>query len=169
MITFLLVIIYLSFVALGFPDSLLGGAWALMRFEIGANTEFAGILAFVVSLFTVISSLFASRFLQKYGTGKVTFASVLSTAIGLMGYSISQNPLMLIPCAIFLGLGAGAVDAALSNYVALHLEAKHMSWLHCSWGIGAMTGTYIMAAYFLSEEGMKAEVAAACCSLFYIG
>ena len=147
MVTLLLMIIYISFVALGLPDSLLGGAWPLMHIELGASTEYAGVISFVVSMFTVFSSLFASRFLQQFGTAKVTIVSIFLTVVALMGYSLMPTPWLLIPCAVFLGSGAGAVDAALSNYVALYFEARHMNWLHCCWGVGAMCGTYVMAGF----------------------
>lgn len=122
----LLFLIYLSFIGLGLPDSLLGSAWAVMKGEIGAPTEAAGYLAFLVSLCTVVSSLLASRFLHRFGTGRVTLFSILLTALAVLGYSASRNFWMLLPCAVFLGLGAGAVDTALSNFAALHLKARHM-------------------------------------------
>lgn len=147
----LLFLIYLSFIGLGLPDSLLGSAWAVMKGEIGAPTEAAGYLAFLVSLCTVASSLLASRFLHRFGTGRVTLFSILLTALAVLGYSASRNFWMLLPCAVFLGLGAGAVDASLSNFAALHLKARHMSWLHCCWGIGAMVGPLLMSV-FLQEN-----------------
>lgn len=147
MVGLLIFIVYFSFISLGLPDSLLGTAWPLMHIELVADNEMAGVVAFVVSAFTVISSLFSSRLIQRFGTGKVTLLSVLSTVIGLTGYAVSKQLWLLFPSAVFLGIGAGAVDTALSNYVALYFKAKHMSWLHCFWGIGAMSGTYIMAAF----------------------
>ena len=147
MVRLLIFIVYFSFISLGLPDSLLGSAWPLMHVKLGANNEFAGIVAFTVSVCTVIASLFSSQLIQRLGTGKVTLLSVLSTVIGVTGYSLAGKVCFLIPSAMFLGMGAGAVDTALSNYVALHFAAKHMSWLHCFWGIGAMSGTYIMAGF----------------------
>ncbi len=146
----LIVIVYLSFTALGLPDSLLGSAWPVMHLELGAQAPFAGVVQMTVSSCTVASSLFASFFIQRYGTGKVALVSVCSTAIGLLGYSLTQNFWLLIPCALFLGFGAGAIDASLSNFVALYLPARHMSWLHCCWGVGAMTSSYIMAFFLQS-------------------
>lgn len=148
---FLICIVYLSFTALGLPDSLLGSAWPLMHPELAAPSSFAGVVQMLVSSCTVASSLFSSYFLQRFGTGKVALVSVLSTAMGLLGYSLTQSMWLLLPCAIFLGIGAGAIDASLSNFVALYLPAKHMSWLHCCWGVGAMTSSYIMA-YFLQSS-----------------
>lgn len=145
MATLLLLIIYLAFIGLGLPDALLGSAWSIMKHDIGATTEMAGYISLTVSFCTVLSSLFASRLLHRFGTGKVTLFSILSTTIALLGFSLSNEFLFFILLAIPLGLGAGSVDAALSNYVALHFKAKHMSWLHCFWGIGAMTGPIVMS------------------------
>lgn len=145
MVTLLLIIIYLAFIGLGLPDSLLGSAWPVMKLELNATTEMAGIIPFVVSLCTVASSLLANKLLYKFGTGKVVIGSILSTSLALFCYSIVPNFALLIVGAILLGFGAGAVDAALSNYVALHFKAKHMSWLHCFWGIGATAGPLLMA------------------------
>ena len=143
----LLILIYISFISLGLPDSLLGTAWPVMRNELGLNVSYAGILSMVISGGTIISSLFSERFIRKFGTGKVTLISVFMTAMALLGFSLFPNFLWLILCAIPLGLGAGSVDAALNNFVALHYRAKHMSWLHCFWGIGATTGPVIMSYY----------------------
>ncbi|MBE6935907.1 MAG: MFS transporter [Ruminococcaceae bacterium] len=151
MTVLLLFVIYLAFVGLGLPDSLLGSAWTVMRLEIGADTEVAGMVAFVVSAGTVVSSLCASRFIYRFGTAKVTLVSILLTVIAVTGYSLTTAPWFLFLCAIPLGLGAGAVDAALSNYVALHYEARHMNWLHCCWGIGATAGPLVMS--FCIEHG----------------
>lgn len=152
MVTLLLIIIYLAFIGLGLPDALLGSAWSVMKLDIGARTEMAGYISLVISFCTVISSLFASRLLHRFGTGKVTLFSILSTTIALLGFSLSNDFLFFILLAIPLGLGAGSVDAALSNYVALHFKAKHMSWLHCFWGIGAMSGPIVMS-YSLDNGG----------------
>ncbi|WP_179032515.1 MFS transporter [Paenibacillus kribbensis] len=150
MVTLLLIIIYIAFIGLGLPDALLGSAWSVMKSDIGATTEMAGYIALTVSLCTVISSLFASRLLHKFGTGKVTLFSILSTTLALLGFSFSNHFAFLILLAIPLGFGAGSVDAALSNYMALHFKAKHMNWLHCFWGIGAMTGP-ILISFWLNE------------------
>ncbi|AIQ31408.1 MULTISPECIES: MFS transporter [unclassified Paenibacillus] len=145
MVTLLLIIIYLAFIGLGLPDALLGSAWSIMKLDIGATTEMAGYISLTVSFCTVVSSLFASRLLHRLGTGKVTLFSILLTTISLFGFYFSNEFLFFILLAIPLGLGAGSVDAALSNYVALHFKARHMSWLHCFWGIGAMTGPIVMS------------------------
>lgn len=156
MIILLLIIIYLSFVGLGLPDALLGSAWSIMQVDIGATAEMAGYISLTVSLFTVISSLFASRLLHRFGTGKVTLFSILSTTLALFGFSLSNDLIFLIILGIPLGLGAGSVDAALSNYVALHFKAKHMNWLHCFWGIGAMTGPIIMSMSLNNDNNWRA-------------
>lgn len=135
MVTLLLIIIYLAFIGLGLPDALLGSAWSIMKLDIGATTEMAGYISLTVSFCTVVSSLFASRLLHRFGTGKVTLFSILLTTISLFGFYFSNEFLFFILLAIPLGLGAGSVDAALSNYVALHFKARHMSWLHCFWGL----------------------------------
>lgn len=140
----LLFVIYLAFISLGLPDSLLGAAWPAMYTEFGVPVSYAGILAPLTALCTVISSLLSDRMTKKWGTGKVTAASVAITALSLFGYSASHNFWMLCLWAIPYGLGAGGVDASLNNYVALHYESRHMSWLHCMWGLGASLGPCIM-------------------------
>ncbi|WJM11012.1 MFS transporter [Paenibacillus sp. PK1-4R] len=150
MVTLLLIIIYLAFIGLGLPDALLGSAWSVMKNDIHATTEMAGYISLIISFSTVVSSLSASRLLHRFGTGKVTLFSILSTTIALLGFSFSENFVFLLILAVPLGLGAGSVDAALSNYVALHFKAKHMNWLHCFWGIGAVTGPLVMA-YWLNQ------------------
>ncbi len=144
MVHLLLVIIYLSFISLGLPDSLLGAAWPSMYPQLGVPISYAGAISMIIALGTVISSLQSDRITRKLGTGKVTAISVATTALALFGFSVSRSFLMLCLWAIPYGLGAGSVDASLNNYVALHYESKHMSWLHCMWGIGATVGPYIM-------------------------
>ncbi len=144
MVQLLLVIIYLSFISLGLPDSLLGAAWPSMYPQLGVPVSYAGAISMIIALGTVISSLQSDRITRKLGTGKVTAISVATTALALFGFSVSRSFWMLCLWAIPYGLGAGSVDASLNNYVALHYESKHMSWLHCMWGIGATVGPYIM-------------------------
>ena len=140
----LLAIIYLAFISLGLPDALLGSAWPIMYEEFGVPISYAGIVAIVISAGTIISSLMSDRLTRALGAGKVTAISVAMTAVALMGFSLSGSFWLLCFWAIPYGLGAGSVDASLNNYVALHYESRHMSWLHCMWGVGAMTGPYIM-------------------------
>lgn len=140
----LLAIIYLSFISLGLPDALLGAAWPVMYEPFGVPVSYAGIISMIISVGTVVSSLQSDRLTRRWGTGKVTAASVATTAIALFGFSISDSFWMLCLWAIPYGLGAGSVDASLNNYVALHYASRHMSWLHCMWGVGLSVGPYIM-------------------------
>lgn len=144
MVSLLLAVIYLSFISLGLPDSLLGSAWPVMYAGMHATVSDAGTLAMIISICTIVSSLLSDRMIHAFGTGKVTAVSVLTTAVALFGFSVSTAYWHLMLWCIPYGLGAGAVDAALNNYVSLHFKARHMSWLHCMWGIGASTGPVIM-------------------------
>ncbi len=144
--SFLLAIIYIAFISLGLPDALLGSAWPSMHGALNVPVSYAGIISMIISAGTIISSLFSDKMNSKLGTGKVTAVSVGLTAVSLLGFSVSKSFLMLCVIAFPYGLGAGAVDAALNNYVALHYKARHMSWLHCFWGVGATIGPYIMGA-----------------------
>ncbi len=140
----LLVIIYLAFISLGLPDALLGSAWPIMYQEMAVPVSYAGAISMIIALGTIISSLQSDRLTKALGTGKVTAISVAITAFALFGFSVSHSFIALCLWAIPYGLGAGSVDASLNNYVALHYESKHMSWLHCMWGVGASVGPYIM-------------------------
>lgn len=140
----LLVLIYLSFISLGLPDGLLGAAWPSMYPDLNVPVSYSGIVFMIIAGGTVISSLQSDRMTKRFGTGKVTAVSVAMTAVALLGFSISRSFWMLCLWAIPYGLGAGSVDASLNNYVALHYESKHMSWLHCMWGLGVTAGPYIM-------------------------
>lgn len=144
MVHLLLAIIYLAFISLGLPDALLGAAWPSMYPQFDVPVSYAGIISMIIALGTVVSSLQSDRLTKKLGTGKVTALSVLMTAMALFGFTTSHSFGMLCLWAIPYGLGAGSVDASLNNYVALHYESRHMSWLHCMWGIGASAGPYIM-------------------------
>lgn len=150
--TFLLGIIYLSFISLGLPDALLGSAWPNIYLEFEVPVSYAGIISMIIAVGTVISSLLSDCLTKKYGTGKVTAISVGTTALALFGFSISHNFISLCLWAIPYGLGAGSVDASLNNYVALHFSSKHMSWLHCMWGIGATLGPYIMGLVLTNNK-----------------
>ena len=153
MIQILLAIIYLAFISLGLPDSLLGSAWPMMYTEFRVPLSYAGIISMIIACGTVISSLQSDRLTLKLGTGRVTAFSVALTAVALFGFSVSSSFWMLCLWAIPYGLGAGSVDASLNNYVALHYESRHMSWLHCMWGIGAATGPYIMGYALTGGQG----------------
>lgn len=152
MVHILLVIIYLAFISLGLPDPMLGAAWPLMYEQFGVPVSFAGIISMIISLGTVVSSLQSDRLTKKFGAGVVTAASVAMTAAALFGFSISTSFPMLCLWAIPYGLGAGSVDAALNNYVALHYASRHMSWLHCMWGVGTIIGPYVIG--FALSHGM---------------
>jgi len=141
----LLVVIYIAFICLGLPDSLLGSAWPVLHHDLGIPISYAGFISVTISGGTVVSSLLSDRIIKRFGTGVVTLVSVAMTAAALLGFSVSHNLLALCLCAIPLGIGAGAVDSGLNNYVALHYKAKHMSWLHCFWGIGASLGPIVMS------------------------
>lgn len=146
MVTLLLIIIYIAFISLGLPDSILGAAWPTMQADLSLPMSFAGIISMYISGATIVSSVFSGRLIQKLGTSKLTLISVLVTAFALFGFSIGQNYIWFCIIGIPLGLGAGAVDSALNNFVALHFKARQMSWLHCFWGIGATLGPIIMSA-----------------------
>ena len=144
MVNILLAVIYMAFISLGLPDSLLGAAWPSMYTEFGVPLSYAGVVSMIIAFGTIVSSLQSDRMTRKLGTGMVTAISVAMTAMALFGFSFSHSFIALCLWAIPYGLGAGSVDASLNNYVALHYESRHMSWLHCMWGDGATLGPYIM-------------------------
>ena len=150
MFQLLLPIIYLAFISLGLPDSVLGSAWPTLYPQLGVPVSYMGIVSMLIAAGTIISSLQSDRLTHAFGTGKVTAFSVLTTAVALFGFSISTRFWHLCIWAIPYGLGAGSVDASLNNYVALHYKSRHMSWLHCMWGVGCSTGPMIMG-YVLSS------------------
>lgn len=153
--TVLLVLIYLAFIGLGLPDSLLGAAWPQLRLDIGAPLSGAGMVSMIVTAGTIVSSLVSARVIRRFGTGRVTAASTALTAAALLGYSIAPAYWWLCLMAIPLGLGAGAVDAALNNFVALHYKAHHMSWLHCFWGLGATAGPVLLSVFLVRPQGWR--------------
>ncbi len=156
MFSLLLAIIYLAFISLGLPDCMLGAAWPTMYPEFGVPVSYAGIVSFIIASGTVISSLMSDRLTLKLGTGRVTAISVAITAAALLGFSFSHNFYLICLLGIPYGLGAGSVDAALNNYVAIHYSSKHMSWLHCMWGIGAASGPYVMGFALNAGHGWNA-------------
>ncbi|ETT74015.1 major facilitator superfamily protein [Paenibacillus sp. FSL R7-277] len=155
MATVFLIIIYLAFISLGLPDSMLGSAWPIIRLDFGAPVELAGLLSMIVVAGTIISSLASSVVLKRLGTGMVTFISVAVTALALLGFSYSSSVVWVALLALPLGLGAGSIDTGLNNYVATHYKAHHMSWLHCFWGIGAMLGPILMSRYIANGESWR--------------
>lgn len=156
MTNLLIAIIYLAFISLGLPDAVFGGSWPTMYQEFGVPVSYAGIVTIIISLGTIVSSLQSDRMTYKFGTGKVTAASVAMTAVALLGFSMSHSFIELCLWAIPYGLGAGGVDASLNNYVAVHYSSRIMSWLHCMWGVGAMTGPYILG-FVLTGGGIWNE------------
>ena len=153
MFSFLLLIIYLSFISLGLPDALLGSAWPIMHEELKVPLSYSGSVYMLISCCTILSSLKSESLNRRFGTGKITAFSVLLTALAIFGFSMSRSFYMLLLFAIPYGLGAGSVDAALNHYVALHYSSRHMNWLHCMCGIGASIGPYIMG--FVLQRGFS--------------
>ncbi len=141
----LLSVIYLAFISLGLPDSLLGAAWPTIRAEFDVPLSYMGFVSMIISGGTIISGLMSERVTRKFGTRAVTIVSVFLTAVALFGFSISTEFYQMCLWGIPYGLGAGAIDAALNNYVALHYSSRHMSWLHCFWGVGTIISPYIMS------------------------
>ena len=156
MVHLLLAIIYLSFVSLGLPDALLGASWPLMHQEFGVAISLQGIISMIISGCTILSSLKSDWVIRKFGTARVNAVSVLTTAVALWGFSVSTEFWQVCLWAIPYGLGAGSVDAALNNYVAIHYASRHMSWLHCMWALGASIGPYIIGGLLSGGCGWPA-------------
>jgi MFS family permease len=152
-VNLLLAVIYVAFISLGLPDAVLGAAWPTMSVDLGAPISWAGGISMTISAGTIVSALLSDRMTLHFGAGKVTVVSVALTALALFGFSVAPNYWVLILLAIPYGLGAGGVDAALNNYVAIHYESRHMSWLHAMWGIGALTGPYVMGFALGAGQG----------------
>ena len=151
---FLLVVIYIAFIGLGVPDSLIGSAWPAIHSEMNIPVEAVSILTFIISGCTVLSSMFSAGILNKLGTAKVTAFSTAMTAAALLGFSFAPSFWFMIPLAVILGLGAGAIDSGLNNYVALHFKASHMNFLHCFYGVGVSLSPYLMSQA-LSDAGWR--------------
>lgn len=155
MYTLLLALIYLAFISLGLPDSLLGSGWPVLHSELQIPVSYAGIISMIITGGTIISSLMSDRLTRRFSTGLITAVSVFLTALGLFGFSVSGSFWQLCLWGIPYGLGAGAIDAALNNYVALHYNSRHMSWLHCFWGVGASISPYIMSYCLTANLGWR--------------
>lgn len=151
----LLVIIYFAFISLGLPDAVLGASWPKIHQDLHVGVEYAGVVALLVSVGTVVSSLMTVTLIKRFGIGLLVMLSVFLTASALVGFSFSQGLLSLILLAIPLGIGAGAIDSALNNFVATHYQSKHMNYLHSFWGVGATSGPLIMANYLLIKNGWR--------------
>lgn len=152
---FLLVVIYVAFIGLGLPDTILGAAWPLMRQDLNTPISAAGILSIIVSIGTIISSLLTPKFLRILGTGKLVAYSIALTAIASIGYYFAESFNILCLCAIPMGIGAGAVDVAMNNFAAVYLESKHTNWLHASWGIGATLSPAILSGSIMLGFGWR--------------
>lgn len=152
LITVLLVLIYLAFISMGLPDSLLGSTWPSMYEQMNVPVYYAGLLSVIISVGTIFSSFFSDRLIRRFGTGVVTAACVCITAAALLGFSYGEHFAVFCLWAVPLGLGAGSVDAALNNFVVLHYKARHMNWLHCFWGIGATAGPVILSFWLSRGE-----------------
>ena len=150
--TALLIVIYIAFVSLGFPDSLFGVSWPVVHVEFGTHESFASLYSIITGVCTGGVAFIAGPLLRKFGTGRVTFFSTLLTALGLIGISFSPNIVVMMICTVIMGYGAGAIDTGLNNFVSLHYKAKHMNWLHCCWGLGVTISPIVMSA-FLSGNG----------------
>ena len=155
---FLLVVIYIAFIGLGVPDSLIGSAWPAIHTEMNVPVEAVSILTFIISGCTVLSSMFSAGILNKLGTAKVTAFSTAMTAAALFGFSVAPSFWFMIPLAVLLGLGAGAIDSGLNNYVALHCKSSHMNFLHCFWGVGVTVSPLIMSAFLGDGKAHGAAV-----------
>lgn len=145
MYSFLLAIIYIAFISLGLPDSLLGSGWPVIHGDLNVPVSYMGAVTMIISGGTIVSSMMSDRLTKKLGTRVVTVISVFLTVIALFGFSFARSFAMMLAFAVPYGLGAGAVDAALNNYVALHYSSKHMSWLHCFWGVGTIVSPFVMS------------------------
>ena len=148
----LLIVIYLVFISLGLPDSLFGVSWPVVHTDFNLPESFASVYSVIISVCTGGVSFVSGWLIRKFGTGKVTFYSILLTAIGLVGISFSPNVVVMLICSIIMGYGAGAIDTGLNNFVSLHYKAQHMNWLHCFWGIGVTVSPMIMSQFLTGES-----------------
>ena len=149
----LLIVIYITFISLGLPDSLFGVSWPVVHVEFGIAQSFASVYSIITGACTGGVSFIAGTLIRKFGTGKVTFVSVLLTAIGMLGISFAPNIVVMMLCSVIMGYGAGAIDTGLNNYVSLHYEARHMNWLHCFWGVGVTLSPIIMSQFLGGGTG----------------
>jgi len=149
----ILVVIYIVFISLGLPDSVFGVSWPVLHVEFGIAESFASIYSIIIGVCSGGIAFVAGKLLRKFGTANVTFFSILLTAFGLLGISFSPNIIVMMICAVIMGYGAGAIDTGLNNYISLHYEARHMSWLHCFWGLGVTISPLIMSIFLDGENG----------------
>ena len=159
----LLVVIYVAFVGLGIPDSLFGAAWPAIYADLGLPVSLGSVITMIVSCGTIVSSLASAAVINRFGTGRVTAFSTTLTAIALLGFSLAPSLVWLCLLAVPLGLGAGAIDTALNNYVALHYHATHMNFLHCAYGVGVTISPFIMSVALSSGTWREGYLGAAVC------
>ena len=145
MASLLIAVIYLAFISLGLPDSLLGSAWPTMQIDMGVPSSYAGFVSMTTCFMTIVSSLVSPRLIRKFDTKWIVIVSMALSVIGLLGFSFSTSYPMLFVCAVPYGLGAGSIDAALNQYVANHYSSRVMQFLHCFYGVGAVISPNIMA------------------------
>ena len=150
----ILAVIYIVFISLGLPDSLFGVAWPVVHNEFGVNESFASVYSIIISVCTGGVSFVSGKLIRKFGTSRVTLVSILLTALGLIGVSLSPNIAVMMLFSVIMGYGAGAIDTGLNNFVSLHYKAQHMNWLHCFWGVGVTVSPLIMSA-FLGDDGSQ--------------
>lgn len=155
MAVLLLAFIYISFISLGLPDSMLGAAWPVIRSDLNLPVYTAGIISLTITSSTVVSSMLNPLIVKKIGTGKIVVISTLFSSVGLFTFSHASSFALLCLSAILIGLGGGSIDAALNNFVALHYQAKHMNWLHSLWGVGTTLGSYIISIFVVYPEGWR--------------
>lgn len=151
----LIVLVYLTFISLGLPDSMLGVCWPVMHKDLHANIEFAGYVGMIVSCATVFSSLIANRVFHKFGTVRIVYISVFLNVFAMAGFALTSNYLSLILLAVPMGFSAGCIDSVMNNFVSLHLEAKHMNWLHSFWGLGACLGPGLVSFFIEQQNGWR--------------
>ena len=163
MATLLLVIIYIAFIGLGIPDSLIGAAWPAIYPEFQLPFSFASFITIITCCGTILSSLMSARVINRFGTNKVSAVSTAMTAAALLGFSLSRHFIFMCLCAVPLGLGAGSIDTALNNYVALHYSATHMSFLHCFYGVGVSVSPYVLSLVISGPQGWRGGYRVAFC------
>lgn len=151
----LLVLIFISFVGVGLPDSVLGTAWPAMYQELGIPVSYAGYINMTVSIGTILSSMVSARMINRFGTGMVTFVSTVMTAVALLGFALADHVWWFFLLSIPLGLGAGCIDCGLNNFVALHYTSRQMSFLHCSYGIGVAFSPWLMSLALSAENDWR--------------
>lgn len=147
----ILIVIYVVFISLGLPDSLLGVAWPVLHGEMNVPESFASVMSIIIGICTGGVSFVSGTLIRKFGTARVTLASIFVTAFGLVGISLSPNIAVMIIFSIILGYGAGAIDTGVNNFVSLHYNASHMNFLHCFWGVGVTVSPMIMSVFLGGE------------------